>query len=135
MWPPQARELAHVTRAYTQTGVMRLLNLLFALEFPARGFRSSTCLEAMPNWAPPLVSLHSCLRFLLISLKSRVMASPSVSFVSRLQLFFFFFSALVVTGKECSSYSDLCSFTFLSSSSMKMFNLLTSCLNRPVAVI
>lgn len=53
VWPPQAQELTHVTWACTQTGVMHLLNALFANQrVPCAQFRSSTCLEAMPNWAP-----------------------------------------------------------------------------------
>lgn len=53
VWPPQAQELTHVTWACTQTGVMHLLNSLFAnQQVPCAQFRSSTCLEAMPNQAP-----------------------------------------------------------------------------------
>lgn len=86
----------------------------------------------MPNLAPSLFSLQSYMSLLLISLKSREMASPSVSFVSWLQLF----SASAVTGEECSSLTAI--FAVLSCLSCLlplMLYYLTSCPNRPVAVI
>lgn len=90
VWLPRAYELTQVTRAYNQTGVMHQYNTPFAIKWvPFAHFRDSACLEAIPNWASPLFSLRPCMRLLLISLKSREMASPSVSFVSRLQFFFF----------------------------------------------
>lgn len=69
---------------------------------------------------------------LLISLKSTEQASPSVSFVS----LGFFFPALAVNGKECSS--DICSFAVMSSSVVELLALTSqqagSCYLRHLAI-
>lgn len=51
---------------HMQTGVMHLLNTLFPDEgVPCAEFRSSTCLEATPNLAPPLFSSHSRMKLII----------------------------------------------------------------------
>lgn len=101
---------------------------------PCALFRSSTRLEAMANLhSSPYTLSHEL--FLLISLKSREMASPPLRLLCVLAPAFFF-SALAVNGKECSS-NERC-FAVLLSYPPPLWKCSTSwppVPTRPVAVI